>query len=84
MPADQANQLAPGVLPLPDHRCQLRRINQLARRVESGHLTLHGWHYVIEEGEVHVLDVERGAFVPAGGPGPDAPDDPARDVSRLQ
>lgn len=34
-------------------------------RVEAGQLTLHGWHYVIEDGEVHVFDVQRGAFVPA-------------------
>jgi len=35
------------------------------RAVEAGHLTLHGWHYVIENGEVHVFDAVRGAFVPA-------------------
>jgi carbonic anhydrase len=35
------------------------------RAVEAGQLTLHGWHYVIEDGEVHVFDVERGDFVPA-------------------
>lgn len=34
-------------------------------RVEQGRLALHGWHYVIESGEVHVFDVDRGAFVPA-------------------
>ena len=34
-------------------------------RVEAGTLTLHGWHYVIEDGEVHVFDVRRGGFVPA-------------------
>jgi carbonic anhydrase len=34
-------------------------------RVEAGALTLHGWHYVIEDGEVHVFDVQRGAFVAA-------------------
>ena len=33
--------------------------------VEAGRLTLHGWHYVIEDGEVHVFDLERGGFVPA-------------------
>lgn len=37
--------------------------------VEAGQLTLHGWHYVIEDGEVHVFDVERGAFVPASQAG---------------
>lgn len=35
------------------------------RRVERGELTLHGWHYVIEEGEVHVFDIDSGGFVPA-------------------
>ena len=30
------------------------------RAVESGHLTLHGWHYVIEDGEIHVFDAQRG------------------------
>ncbi|MBH9552074.1 carbonic anhydrase [Inhella gelatinilytica] len=53
------------------------------RRVEAGQMTLHGWHYVIEDGEVHVFDVETGGFVPASkavnaGTGPyrfDLPDD---------
>lgn len=35
------------------------------QRVEAGGLTLHGWHYVIEDGEIHVFDVQRGGFVPA-------------------
>ena len=35
------------------------------REVEKGKLTLHGWHYVIEDGEVHVFDVKQGNFVPA-------------------
>lgn len=34
-------------------------------RVERGEIALHGWHYVIEAGEVHVFDVESGSFVPA-------------------
>jgi carbonic anhydrase len=34
-------------------------------RVEAGTLTLHGWHYVLEDGEVHVFDVVSGGFVPA-------------------
>lgn len=33
--------------------------------VETARLTLHGWHYVIEEGEVHVFDVGSGRFLPA-------------------
>jgi carbonic anhydrase len=34
-------------------------------RVEQGALSLHGWHYVIEDGEVHVFDAEQGDFVAA-------------------
>ena len=34
-------------------------------RVESGKLFLHGWHYIIETGEVMILDVEREEFVKA-------------------
>ncbi|MCH7342353.1 carbonic anhydrase [Pelomonas sp. CA6] len=34
-------------------------------RVEQGRLSLHGWHYVIEDGEVNVFDVHQGRFVPA-------------------
>jgi carbonic anhydrase len=35
------------------------------KRVESGLLALHGWHYVIEDGEIHVFDIRSGEFVPA-------------------
>lgn len=35
------------------------------RAVEAGELTLHGWHYVIEDGDVHVFDAQRGSFIPA-------------------
>ncbi|MDD2924993.1 carbonic anhydrase [Rhodoferax sp.] len=34
-------------------------------QVAAGQLTLHGWHYVIEDGEVHVFDVSSGQFIPA-------------------
>lgn len=34
-------------------------------QVGAGKLALHGWHYVIEDGEVHVFDVQSGAFVAA-------------------
>ena len=37
----------------------------LREPVEAGRLSLHGWHDVIEDGEVHVFDVQRGSFVPA-------------------
>jgi carbonic anhydrase len=51
------------------------------QRVEAGTLALHGWHYVIEDGEVHVFDVKRGGFVPAAqadnaGTGPYVPHEP--------
>ena len=32
------------------------------RRVEAGELFLRGWHYLIEDGKVLVLDVESGRF----------------------
>lgn len=35
------------------------------REVEAGRLTLHGWHYVIEDGEIHVFDAQKAGFVPA-------------------
>jgi carbonic anhydrase len=34
-------------------------------RVERGELSLHGWYYVIEEGEVHLFDAAQGDFIPA-------------------
>lgn len=47
----------------------------VAERVERGELFLHGWHYLIEDGQVMVLDVAGGGFVPAGSarPGGEAP-----------
>ncbi len=33
-------------------------------RVKEGTLSLHGWHYLIEDGTVLALDVERESFVP--------------------
>jgi carbonic anhydrase len=46
----------------------------VAQRVEEGRIGLHGWHYVIEEGTVQVLDVASGVFQApdAEGPGGDA------------
>ncbi len=35
------------------------------REVEAGRLTLHGWHYVIEDGDIHVFDAQQGGFVSA-------------------
>lgn len=74
---DLAREAALPVVPGPE---ALRRTEQRAvvlqlerlmdypmvrRRVEARELSLHGWHYVIEDGEVHVFDVKRGGFVPA-------------------
>jgi carbonic anhydrase len=42
----------------------------VAQKVEAGSLSLHGWHYVIEDGRVLVLDVEREAFVPIADEAP--------------
>ena len=36
----------------------------VARRVREGQLFLHGWYYVIEDGQVLVLDAESGRFEP--------------------
>lgn len=35
------------------------------REVEAGRLKLHGWHYVIEEGEVYVFDAQKARFFAA-------------------
>lgn len=47
---------------------QLERLmgySMVREQVEAKNITLHGWHYVIEDGEVHVFDVKSGQFVPA-------------------
>jgi carbonic anhydrase len=47
---------------------QLERLMEypmVRERVQARQMTLHGWHYVIEDGEVHVFDVRSGAFIPA-------------------
>ena len=38
-------------------------------RVETSELSLHGWLYFIEEGQIQALDVDRQAFVPLIGEG---------------
>lgn len=54
------------------------------RCVEAGKLYLRGWHYVIEEGKVLVLDIESGRFQPFDATAVAAPDDPLAGVDRLQ
>ncbi len=51
---------------------QLERLLQypmVRRRIEAGDLHLHGWHYVIEDGQIHVFDAQLGRFVPASQAG---------------
>jgi carbonic anhydrase len=62
---------APEVLRRTEQRAVVLQLERLMdypmvrSRVERGELSLHGWHYVIEDGEVHVFDVRSGSFVPA-------------------
>ncbi len=35
--------------------------------VDGGRLALHGWHYIVEEGALDILDVERARFVRHAG-----------------
>lgn len=54
-------------------------------RVEQGRLCLRGWHYLIEEGKVLVLDVESGRFAPFDAAiHTAAADDPLAGIDRLQ
>lgn len=43
---------------------RLLEFPNVRRRVESREIALHGWHYVIEDGAVHVLDMDSKEFVP--------------------
>jgi carbonic anhydrase len=67
------------VLPVTESDEALRRVEQrsvvlqiehlltypmVRERHERGELALHGWHYLIEEGEVSALDLARGSFHP--------------------
>lgn len=45
---------------------QLKRLMEfpfVRDAVDAGRLTLHGWHYIVEEGALDVLDVESARFV---------------------
>ncbi len=44
---------------------RLMNYPMVRRAVEQDQMTLHGWHYVIEDGEIHVFDVRQGEFIPA-------------------
>jgi carbonic anhydrase len=64
-------QLTPEALRRTEQRAVVLQLERLMdypmvrRQVDANQIALHGWHYVIEEGEVHVFDVHCGAFVPA-------------------
>jgi carbonic anhydrase len=64
-------QVTPEALRRTEQRAVILQLERLMgypmvrERVEQRKLALHGWHYVIEEGEVHVFDVKSGEFVPA-------------------
>ena len=65
--------LAPGpeVLRRTEERSVILQLERLMdypmvrQRAERGTLALHGWHYVIEDGEVNVFDMRLGRFIPA-------------------
>ncbi len=64
-------QITPEALRRTEQRAVVLQLERLMaypmvrRAVEAGHMTLHGWHYVIEDGEIHVFDAQQGGFVPA-------------------
>ncbi len=68
-------QITPEALRRTEQRAVILQLERLMNypmvreRVELGTLALHGWHYVIEDGEVHVFDVKTSAFVPASSSG---------------
>jgi carbonic anhydrase len=64
-------QVTPEALRRTEQRAVVLQLERLMgypmvrEQVEAKSITLHGWHYVIEDGEVHVFDVKSGEFVPA-------------------
>ena len=64
-------QVTPEALRRTEQRAVVLQLERLMdypmvrERVEKREVTLHGWHYVIEDGEVHVFDVRTGRFLPA-------------------
>jgi carbonic anhydrase len=64
-------QVSDGALRRTEQRAVMLQLERLMdypmvrARVDAGRLLLHGWHYVLEDGEVHVLDLGSGGFVPA-------------------
>ncbi len=78
-------QMSPEVLRRVEQRSIVLQLERLMgypmveRRVRSGELFLHGWHYVIESGQVLVLDAENGRFAPLG----DLPTAPAPTLTEV-
>lgn len=68
-------QVTPEALRRTEQRAVVLQLERLMgypmvrEQVEAGALALHGWHYVIEDGEVHVFDVKTSSFVPASSSG---------------
>ncbi|OGB34108.1 MAG: carbonic anhydrase [Burkholderiales bacterium RIFCSPLOWO2_12_FULL_61_40] len=64
-------QVTPEALRRTEQRAVVLQLERLMgypmvrEQVEAKGITLHGWHYVIEDGEVHVFDVKSSQFVPA-------------------
>ena len=68
-------ELGPDALRRTEQRAVVLQLERLMdypmvrERVEAGTLSLHGWHYVIEDGEVHVFDAASGSFMAAAEAG---------------
>ena len=68
-PAMIDGEPSPENLRLSEQRSIIAQLDRLLtfpmvkERVEAGKLTLRGWYFVIESGEVLVLDIEQGKFV---------------------
>ncbi len=64
-------QVTPEALRRTEQRAVVLQLERLMgypmvrEQVDAKRVTLHGWHYVIEEGEIYVFDVQRGDFVAA-------------------
>ena len=90
-------QVTPEALRRTEQRAVVLQLERLMdypmvrERVEARSLALHGWHYVIEDGEVHVFDVRSGSFIPASdashsgtGPYHDGPADEDAMFNEIQ
>jgi carbonic anhydrase len=70
-PAMLDDPASPEVLRATEQRsiaAQLERLltfPMVRERVDAGDLAVHGWYFVVESGEVLVLDVKQGSFLPA-------------------